>query len=450
MIAKPAAIVRSMLELLERRNLRGFLKLAEKAEPADLGDVLGSLDDETRLEVVKALPAKVSGAALVEMPDEHQAEETLELLAEESPDAARDIVDELADDEAADLVGGLDPAGQERLLAAVEDREEIEELLRYDPETAGGLMTAAVVTVLATETAGDAIESLRRQAEEIEDFAQVYVVDGDNRLLGVLPIKGLVTSPASRPVRDLMEDTEIRVAPETDQEEVARLMGRYNVPAVPVVDGAGRLLGQVTFDDVIDVVESEQTEDLLQFGGTSADEELSAPWSGAVRSRLPWLAINLCTAFLAGWVASLFKEEISRVLALIFWMPIIAGMGGNGGTQALAVTVRRVALGLIPEGHARRVILKEVIAGLVNGLVIGLIAICVAVAMGHGAKLGVVVLLAMMGNLFVAGLAGGFIPILLGRLGVDPAVASSIFVTTFTDVCGFLLLFGLTSLILGV
>jgi magnesium transporter len=259
-----------------------------------------------------------------------------------------------------------------------------------------------------------------------------------------------VTSPAGRAVQDLMEDTEIRVSAETDQEEVARLMGRYNVPSVPVVDGAGKLLGQVTFDDVIDVVESEQTEDLLQFGGTSPDEELAAPWSGAVRSRLPWLGINLCTAFLAGWVASLFKEEISRVLALIFWMPIIAGMGGNGGTQALAVTVRRVALGLIPEGHARRVILKEVIAGLVNGLVIGLIAICVAVLMGHGARLGVVVLLAMMGNLFVAGLAGGFIPILLGRLGVDPAVASSIFVTTFTDVCGFLLLFGLTSLIIGI
>jgi len=449
-MGKPIAIVRSMLDLLERRNLRAFLKLAEKAEPADLGDVLGSLDEETRLEVVEALPPNVSGPALVEMADEHQAEETLELLAERSPDAARDIVEELADDEAADLVGGLDPADQERLLASVEDREEIEELLRYDPETAGGLMTAAVVTVRASETAGDAIESLRRQAEEIEDFAQVYVVDEGDHLLGVLPIKALVTSPAGKAVQDLMEDTEIRVSAETDQEEVARLMGRYNVPSVPVVDGAGKLLGQVTFDDVIDVVESEQTEDLLQFGGTSAGEELSAPWSGAVRSRLPWLAINLCTAFLAGWVASLFKEEISRVLALIFWMPIIAGMGGNGGTQALAVTVRRVALGLIPEGHARRVILKEVIAGLVNGLIIGLIAICVAIVMGHGAKLGVVVLLAMMGNLFVAGLAGGFIPILLGRLGVDPAVASSIFVTTFTDVCGFLLLFGLTSLIIGI
>jgi magnesium transporter len=449
-MGKPIAIVRSMLDLLERKNLRAFLKLAEKAEPADLGDVLGSLDEETRLDVVEALPPNVSGPALVEMADEHQAEETLELLAERSPDAARDIVEELADDEAADLVGGLDPADQERLLASVEDREEIEELLRYDPETAGGLMTAAVVTVRASETAGDAIESLRRQAEEIEDFAQVYVVDDGDHLLGVLPIKALVTSPAGRAVQDLMEDTEIRVSAETDQEEVARLMGRYNVPSVPVVDGAGKLLGQVTFDDVIDVVESEQTEDLLQFGGTSPDEELAAPWSGAVRSRLPWLGINLCTAFLAGWVASLFKEEISRVLALIFWMPIIAGMGGNGGTQALAVTVRRVALGLIPEGHARRVILKEVIAGLVNGLVIGLIAICVAVLMGHGARLGVVVLLAMMGNLFVAGLAGGFIPILLGRLGVDPAVASSIFVTTFTDVCGFLLLFGLTSLIIGI
>jgi len=449
-MGKPIAIVRSMLDLLERKNLRAFLKLAEKAEPADLGDVLGSLDEETRLEVVEALPPNVSGPALVEMADEHQAEETLELLAERSPDAARDIVEELADDEAADLVGGLDPVDQERLLASVEDREEIEELLRYDPESAGGLMTAAVVTVRASETAGDAIESLRRQAEEIEDFAQVYVVDDGDHLLGVLPIKALVTSPAGKAVQDLMEDTEIRVSAETDQEDVARLMGRYNVPSVPVVDGAGKLLGQVTFDDVIDVVESEQTEDLLQFGGTSAGEELSAPWSGAVRSRLPWLAINLCTAFLAGWVASLFKEEISRVLALIFWMPIIAGMGGNGGTQALAVTVRRVALGLIPEGHARRVILKEVIAGLVNGLIIGLIAICVAIAMGHGAKLGVVVLLAMMGNLFVAGLAGGFIPILLGRLGVDPAVASSIFVTTFTDVCGFLLLFGLTSLIIGI
>jgi magnesium transporter len=449
-VNRTVAIVRSMLDLVRRGNFRDFLALAEKAEPADLGDVLSSLDEEQRVEVVKALPAKLSGPALVEMPDEVQAETTLELLAAEAPAAAGQIVEELPDDEAADLVGGLDPEQQERILAEVEDRAEIEDLLRYDPQTAGGLMTAQVVTVRAFETAGEAIESLRRQAEEIEDFSQVYVVDGQDHLLGVLPIKRLVTSPASRAVQQIMEDTDVRVAPEMDQEEVARLIRRYNVPAVPVVDGAGRLLGQVTFDDVIDVVEEEQTEDLLKFGGTSADEDLAAPWTGAVRSRLPWLFINLLTAFLAGWVAALFQNQVSKVLALVFWMPIIAGMGGNGGTQALAVTVRRVALGLIPPGQAFRVIGKEVAVGLVNGLANGVLAGGVALLLGHGLRLGLVVCLAMTGNLLVAGFAGGLIPLFLARIGVDPAVASSIFVTTFTDVCGFLLLFGLTIWVMGV
>lgn len=447
---RPVAIVRSMLDLVKRGNLRAFLALAEKAEPADLGDVLSSLDEDERVEVVKALPARLSSAALVEMPDETVAEETLEILATEAPETAGSIVDELADDEAADLVGGLDPENQERVLAEVEDRADIEELLRYDPETAGGLMTAQVVTVRATDTAGEAIESLRRQAEEIEDFTQVYVVDEHDHLLGVLPIKRLVTSPASRVVQDLMEDTEVRVTPETDQEEVARVIGRYNVPAVAVVDGGGKLLGQVTFDDVIDVVEAEQTEDLLKFGGTSADEELAAPWHGAVRSRLPWLLINLVTAFAAGGVAAYFSGRVATVQALIFWMPVIAGMGGNGGTQALAVTVRRVALGLVPSGKALPIIGKEMLAGLTNGAVNGLAAGVVAYLLGHGINLGMVVFLAMTGNLLVAGFAGAFIPLLLNRFGIDPAIASSIFVTTFTDVCGYTLLFGLAGLLLGV
>jgi len=441
-------IVHSMLELIRRGNLRGFLSLAEKAEPADLGDVLSSLDEEDRLNVVKTLPRRLSGAALVEMLDESQVEETLESLAADSPGAVGEIMEQLPDDEAADLMGGLDPEDQERVLAQVEDRQDIEDLLRYDPETAGGLMTAQVVTVRDTSTAGEAIESLRRQAEEIEDFSQIFVVDQDDHLVGVLPIKRLVTSPAHRPVREVMEDTEIRVSPGLDQEEVARLMSRYNVPAVPVVDGGGRLLGQVTFDDVIDVVEAEQTEDLLKFGGTSAEEELSAPWTEAVRRRLPWLLANLATAFVAGGVVYFFQAELVKVIALTIWMPIIAGMGGNGGTQALAVTVRRVALGQIPQGRAASVIGKEVLAGLTNGMVVGLVATLVALALGHGGRLGLVVFLALTGNLFVAGFAGAFIPLALGRLGVDPAVASSIFVTTFTDVCGFLLLFGLAGLLL--
>jgi magnesium transporter len=449
-VSRQETIVRSMLDLIRRGNLRAFLALAEKAEPADLGDVLSSLDEEDRLSVVKTLPRRLSGAALVEMPDETQVEETLESLAAEAPEAVREIVEGLPDDEAADLVGGLDPEDQARILASVEDREDIEELLRYDPETAGGLMTAQVVTVLDSSSAGEAIESLRRQAEEIQDFTQVYVVDEADHLLGVLPIKLLVTSRADRPVREVMEDTEIRVPPGLDQEEVARMMSRYNVPAVPVVDGGGRLLGQVTFDDVIDVVEAEQTEDLLKFGGTSAEEELAASWTEAVRRRLPWLLVNLVTAFVAGAVVYFFQAELVKAIALTIWMPIIAGMGGNGGTQALAVTVRRVALGQIPQGRAAAVIGKEVLAGLTNGMVVGLVATGVALALGHGGKLGLVVFLALTGNLFVAGFAGAFIPLALSRLGIDPAVASSIFVTTFTDVCGFLLLFGLAGLLLGV
>ena len=450
MIGRTASIVRSMIELIRRGNLRGFLALAAEAEPADLGEVLSSLDDEQRLEVVQAMPAELSGAALVEMADESQAEETLGSLAEMAPGRAGDIIEGLPDDEAADLIGGLEPESQERVLAELDDRTEIEELLRYDPETAGGLMTAQMATVRVDDSTTEAIESLRRQAMELEDFSQVYVVDDDEHLLGILPIQRLVTSPVGRRVREMMEDTEIRVAPELDQEEVARLMSRYNVPAVPVVDGGGKLLGQVTFDDVIDVVEAEQTEDLLQFGGTSADEELSAGWTGAVRSRLPWLLLNLVTAFAAGAVATFFANRVATVRGLIFWMPVIAGMGGNGGTQALAVNVRRVALGLVPVGRALPIIGKEMLAGLTNGAVNGLAAATVAFLLGHGLNLGLVVFLAMTGNLFVAGFAGAFIPLLLNRLGIDPAIASSIFVTTFTDVCGYALLFGLAGWLLGV
>ncbi len=341
----PSRIVQSLLGLIRVGDLKQFLLRAEKTEPADLGDVLASLDDQERLAVVKQLPPRLSGRALLEMPDETQAEETLVALETET---AGEIVEELPDDEAADLVGALDPADQQRILAEVEDRADVETLLRYDPETAGGIMTAHVVSVREDSTAAEAIEALRKQAEEVEDFPHVFVVDSDRKLVGVLPLKGLVMSPAERPVREFMENADVRVAPEEDQEEVARLIKRYDVAGVPVVDAAGRLLGQVTFDDVIDVVEEEQTEDMLRFGGVSADEELGARWTTAVRSRLPWLFVNLLTAFMAGAVVYLFKDAVIRTVALAVWMPIIAGMGGNAGTQALAVTVRRLALGLIP------------------------------------------------------------------------------------------------------
>jgi magnesium transporter len=434
-----------MVDLVRRGEIGLFSRRAHEFEPADLAEVLTALDQRERVSVVQALPPEVSSQALAEMPEEAHAGETLAAL---DPDLAAEIVDELDDDDAADILGDLDRSRQEQILAAVEDRTEVEQLLRYDEETAGGRMTTHMVSVPDTVNAGQALEEIRRQSQEVEELYQVFVVDADRRLVGVLPFKDLVISPPERPVRSFMEEADIYVTPDLDQEEVARLMARYNLPSVAVVNEQRQLLGQVTFDDVIDVVEAETTEDLLQFGGVSAYEDLGAGWQTAVRSRLPWLSINLFTAFLAGGVVYLFQHTIQHTLALAVWMPVIAGMGGNAGTQALAVTVRRLALGLIPVDQFTRVVGKEILVGITNGVLMGLAVGTVAALLGEGPRLGVVVFMAMAGNLMVAGFAGAFIPILLERTGVDPAVASSIFVTTFTDVCGFILLLGLAGSIL--
>jgi len=439
-VTAPTEHLQSLIELARSGRIDAFVRRAAELEPADLADVLAALDEPDRLRVLRALPPELSGSALVEMPEGAHAGETLAALG---PAQAADIVERLEDDDAADLLGELDPAAQERILSEIEDRRDVESLLRYDEETAGGRMTTHAVTVRDTDTASQALDSIRKQAQDVEDVYEVFVVDAQGRLVGVLPLKDLVLSPPGRPVREFMEPPDIRVQPDQDQEEVARLMARYNLASVPVVDRAGRLLGQVTFDDVIDVFEAETTEDLLRFGGVPADEELEAGWPVAVKSRLPWLYLNLLTAFLAGGVVYFFQDTVQRTVALAVWMPIIAGMGGNAGTQALAVTVRRLALGLIGPREFAAVMRKEMLVGLVNGLANGVVVGAVATLLGEGPRLGLVVFLAMTGNLLVAGFAGAFIPLLLQRIGVDPAVASSIFVTTFTDVCGFLLLLGL-------
>ncbi len=437
--------IERMAELVRQGEIATFVRIAEDFDPADLADVLASLDEAQRVVAVQALPPELASQALAELPEEAHPGDTLAAL---DPEKAAEIVEELEDDDAADILGELDPEKQEQILSTLEHRAEVDRLLRYDEETAGGRMTTHVVTVRDTDTVAEAVEEVRRQAEEVENLYEVFVVDADRRLVGLLTFKDLVISRQDRRVREVMSDADVSVPPGLDQEEVARLMARYNLPSVPVVDEAGRLLGRVTFDDVTDVLEAEATEDLLKFGGVSPDEELAAGWTSAVRSRLPWLYVNLLTAFVAGGVVWLFQDTVRRTVALAAWMPIIAGMGGNAGTQALAVTVRRLALGLIPRDILVRVVGKEVLVGMVNGLSIGLVVGIVASFLGEGIMLGVVVFLAMTGNLLVAGFAGAFIPVVLERAGIDPAIASSIFVTTFTDVCGFLLLLGLAGWLL--
>lgn len=435
-----------MLELVHEGRITDFVALAHDLEPADLADVLAALEEGERLEVVRRLPPALSGEALVEMPEEAHAEDMLAALDAET---AADIVEEMEDDDAADLLGDLEPADQERILAAVEDREDVDRLLRYDEETAGGLMTAQLVSVHQDATGADALEAVRQQADEVSDFHQIFVVDSENRLTGIVSFKALVLAQPGQPIREVMEEPEVTVLPTEDQEEVARLMARYNVPSMGVVDAEGRLLGRITFDDVTDVAEEEATEDILRFGGVSADEDLAADWLDAVRSRLPWLGVNLVTALIAASVVSYFLDTLDQVVALAVFMPVVAGMGGNTGTQALAVTIRRLALGLLPPRQQARVVLKEVLVGITNGLVVASVAAVAALIVPDlPARLPLVVFLAMSGNLALAGLAGAFVPILLDRLGADPAVASSVFVTPFTDMCGFALLLGLAGWLL--
>ena len=444
-MTEPRLLVEELTRIAEAGDVESFRARAEMVHPSDLADAFAALDEDLRVRLIEQLPPELVSGALAEMEPEEGPSEVLEALPDER---AADIVEELATDDAADVIADLDPERADKILKLVEDREEIEDLLRYDEDTAGGIMTTEFVSVTDTVTAAEAIDEIRRQSEQVEDFYHIYCVDSREVLVGLLPLRRIVCVPPDRPVTEVMEPAPVVATPHQDQEEVARLMSRYNMPAVPVIDDGGRLIGRITFDDIIDVVEAEQTEDMLKFGGASGDERLGGGWFSSVRKRLPWLMVNLLTASLAGFIVWVFKDTIEAILVLAVLGPVIAGMGGNAGTQALAVTVRRVALGLIPRERAAPVIGKELLVGLINGLVVGIVVGTVASILGSDQMLGVVVLLAMWGNVFVAGIAGASIPLLLDRLSLDPAVASSVFVTAFTDMVGYFLVLGLASVLI--
>lgn len=444
-MTEPRILVEELTRIAEAGDFETFRERAERIHPSDLADVFAALDDDLMVRLIERLPPELVSPALAEMEPEEGPVEVLEALPDER---AADIVEELATDDAADVIADLPPERADTILKLVDDREEIEDLLRYDEDSAGGIMTTELVSVRDNATAGEAIDEIRRQSKQVEDFYQVYCVDAQKKLVGLLPLRRIVCIPPDRPVTDVMEPAPAVAQPDLDQEEVARLMSHYNLAAVAVVDVGGRLIGRITFDDVIDVVEAEQTEDLLKFGGSSGDEQLGGGWTSSVRKRLPWLLVNLLTASMAAFIILLFKDAIEAILILAVLGPVIAGIGGNAATQALAVTVRRLALGLIPREWALRVVVKEWLVGLTNGLAVGLIVGAVASLTGNGYMLGIVVFLAVWGNVMIAGIAGASIPLVLDRLGLDPAVASSVFVTGFTDMFGYFLILGLASLMI--
>ena len=443
------AALEELLELVERGELDRVPGLVGEMHPSDIADLLASVPSEDqRLEVLKALPTEVASETLAEMEED---EDRAELLTELGARRGAELLQELADDDAADLLGELDPGDRDRMLAALPSEEagEIRELLRYGEETAGGLMTTSLVSVSTTATAAEAIAEIREKGREVEEFYTVFVVDRRGRLEGTVPLDDLILADPDDAVESLVVPVPATVLPDTDQEEAGRVMGRYNLVNIPVVNDEGSLLGRITFDDVIDVIEAETTEDILRLAGVSDEEELKGGWLDSVRSRLPWLVLNLVTAGVAASVILSFEDVIRRFTFVAFLMPVIAALGGNTGTQALAVTIRRIAVGDdLPEGRFK-VVGKEVLVGLLNGFVLGLLFALFAYAREGNPLIGVVVLLAMWANIVVAGFAGALIPTVLKRLGVDPAVASSVFVHTLTDLVGFIMVLSLAAGLLG-
>ncbi len=415
---------------------------------SDIADLIEHLEDDQRLLLMRRLPPDVAADALAEM---EEVERPADLLLQLELRRIGEIVGEMADDDAADILGELEPEQQAEVLSvvAVPDAAHIEELLHHAEDTAGGIMTRDMLAIRSNLTSGEAIAEIRRQARGDMEFYTIFVIESDRRLIGVVSLHDLVLSEPGVALSAIIEPPRAVVPVDMDQEEVSHILSRYNLASIGVVDESGRLLGRVTFDDVIDVLEAEMTEDILRFAAVSDEEHVRGSTVDAIRSRLPWLLLNLGTASLGALVVWSFRDTIETLVVLAVVMPIVAGLGGNAGTQALAVTIRRIALADESLAERWHVLGKEALVGLLNGLAVGALAFAFGyVLLGQGPVFGLVVLLAMWGNLVVASFAGAFIPIVLESAGIDPAVASSVFVTALTDLTGFLLLLGLATAVL--
>jgi magnesium transporter len=413
-------------------------KVLQGYHASEIAILFEKLPQEAKERIINILPADIASEVISEMDEEHHPEE---LLVNLHPEKRSEIVEELDYDDATDIISQLDEEQQHEILKDIdqEDASSIRALLSYDEDTAGGLMNSEIIKVNINLDKKDALDEIIHQSEEMEELYTIYVVDDHDILKGILSIKTVIKAKADARVSDLVQTNFVYVKADVDQEEVARLISQYNLTSIPVVNDDMKLLGRVTVDDIIDVMEEENTEDILKISGVSEDEELSGNWQDAVKSRLPWLVINLGTAFLAASIIRDFDSTVAKLSIISAYMTIIAGMGGNAATQALAVTVRRISLSDLSDKQAYNTVLKEFLVGMINGGANGLIVFMVAYFYDANPMLGLVLFLAMTGNLIIAGLTGASIPLILKRVGIDPAVASSIIITTFTDCIGFLL-----------
>jgi magnesium transporter len=432
-------------ELLSGDNIEAAVELLQAMHPADQADVYSRLDGAGR----HALLALLSAQGIADLLT-YLDEDDLKELVEDMPRAtlAR-VLDNTENDIAVDILRVLPPAEAVRTLSQMETAAQVTPLLAHADESAGGIMTRGYVALHKDMTVGEALAFLRASRPLAEEAYYLFVLDAGNHLEGIVNLRQLVVSEPETPIEDVMTREIVAVRPDTDQEEAARLLQHYRLRAIPVVDDERMLQGIITSDDVIDVITEEATEDIFRMAGLPGDESVYAPVQVSARRRLPSLLVNLVTAFAAGGMVAIFQGTIEKAAALAVFMPIIAGQGGNSGIQTITIVVRSMALGEIEPGDARRVLAKEVTLGVVQGVLFGLFVGLLAWLWQDAWEWGAVVGAAMLLNILVAALFGTLIPLTLRALRLDPAIASGIVLTTFTDVMGFLFLLGLATIVIG-
>ena len=439
-------LVRAVESALDKDNGAAASALLEALKPADLADLFNMLARDDRRQLAALFGSGLDPDVLVDL-DGTVLEDVLDALA---PEVIATAIEELESDDALELIDTLDEERRRNVLAAVPapDRAAVLEGLSFPEDSAGRLMQRELIAVPAYWTVGQVIDYCRDTEDLPDDFYEVFVVDPRHRPIGEVTLNRILRAKRPRLMREVMDDDIVAIPLDMDQEEVAFLFQHHGWVSAPVVDDVGRLVGVITFDDVTDVVEEEAEEDLLRLGGVSGEGDILEPALRTTRGRFGWLLVNLGTAIGASLVIAIFDGSIQQIVALAILMPIVASMGGNAATQTLTVAVRALATRELTSANALRIVFKEIIVGGLNGALFALLVGLLAGFWFDDPALGLVIAAAMAVNMLVAGLAGAVVPLGLARVGADPAVAATVFVTTITDVIGFATFLGLATLFL--
>ena len=435
--------VAAVLAHVENGEVEAARAMVEPLHPADIADLFELTPSDARRPLAAALAEVLSGDVLSEM-NEWVREELIDALA---PHQVAEIATQMETDDAVAIIEELDAEDQRAVLRALspDDRAAIEAALSYPEESAGRIMQRDLIAVPEHWTVGHVLDYLRGNEDLTTDFWEVFVVDPGHKPVGTCKLSWVLRSPRNISISDIMQREQTLIPATMDQEEVALRFQKYGLISAAVIDVSGRLVGMITVDDIVHIIQEEAGEDILRLSG-AGDGDINEPISKTVRTRLVWLMINLGTAMLAASVVGLFQGTISRLVILAALMPIVSGMGGNAGTQTMAVAVRALATNQLTASNTVRVILREFRIAIANGLALGAVIGVGAAIVFDYPMLGLVIGTAMVINNLVAGLAGILIPVTLDRLKIDPAVASAVFVTTMTDIMGFFSFLGLATL----